>query len=162
MRRASSFVVLVLVGWCPIGHSDIGNPPTNLAAWTIPGELATLPSPFWKVEIVFDASEDTVHRFDIAVTGRAIKVDEALIDDLDNPELVEIAYSDPAQTLSGQVEYFELLILTGDPYPVRFMPCDQLKEQALQRDIAVIRVSRNLGLSRRTVSFRELDECETE
>ena len=161
MRHTSSFAILVLLGWFSTGVGDIGSPPTRLAPWTIPGEVATLPSPFWEIRIIFETSQESAVRFEISVAGNLLKVDEALFEDLENPDLVEITYSDPAQTLSGKIEYFELLILTGKPYPVRHLPCDQPRAESMERDIAVIRVSRDLNVSRRTVSFRSLDECET-
>lgn len=160
MRRPGIIALILVLAYCPIALGDVGTPPTRLVAWTIPGEVAILPSPFWEVQVDFQASADSVDIFEITVAGNRIVVDDSLVADLENPELVEITYSDPAQTRSGQVEYFELLILTGDEYPVRQSPCGEPREETMERDIAVIRVSRDLKVSRRTASFRSLDECE--
>ncbi|MDX1507632.1 MAG: hypothetical protein R3358_05095 [Woeseiaceae bacterium] len=141
--------------------ADVATPPTKLAAWTIPGQAATLPAPFWDVQIDFETDGHSVARFEISVAGNRVTVDESLVNDLEDPEVVEITYSNPALTPSGQVEYFELLILTGDPYPVRLSPCTQTLEESMERDIAIIRVSRDLEVSRRTASFRSLNQCET-
>ena len=76
-------------------------------------------------------------------------------------ELTMVTYSDPSVTNSGEVEYFEVLVLFGAPYKVRNAPCEIAQNFTWEKDLAVFRADREFNVIREIVSFRELDECET-
>jgi len=113
MRRANSSIILVLLASFSASQGTVVSPPTISVPWTLPAERATLPEPFGTLVVKFSSPPNSAPRLSVVLVDGTVDVDESLLSDLSSPNLVEIVYSDPAQTTSKKVEYFELLILTG-------------------------------------------------
>lgn len=161
MGCANSLALTVLLAWLPEAIASVSAPPTISVAWSGTTHEAVLPQPFGKIQIHLSTEADLPASLTITVDGQAVSVAQPLIGDLANPEIRSISYSDPMQTESRAVEYFEVLIVFGDEYKVRNEPCDDPNNFTWERDLAAIKVNWNLDVSRELLSFRQMDKCET-
>ena len=136
-------------------------PPTVEVNWqdTIRGTI--LPEPLGAITVDLKTSPSIEPSLFVIVAHQSIQLSVDDLTPMGELELTMVTYSDPSVTNSGEVEYFEVLVLFGAPYKVRNAPCEIAQNFTWEKDLAVFRADREFNVIREIVSFRELDECET-
>ena len=120
-----------------------------------------LPAPFGLVGVRLETGRDTGPSLTFLVNRQIVAAPPTLISLLRDPIIAEIVYSDPSQTATQTVEYFEVFVLYGEPYKVRNKPCDVAQDFTWERDFARFRVDSDDVVTRTLGSFRQMDECES-
>ena len=161
MRRANSLVAVYALAIGPIALATTAIPPTIEVNWQDTIRVTVLPEPFGPVSVDLKNSPNIDPTLFAIVSRQSIRL---TINDLPAEgeiELEAITYSDPSLTSSGEVEYFEVLVLFGAPYKVRFEPCEHSENFTWEQDLAVFRINRMFDVSREIISFRQMGKCES-
>ena len=127
--------------------------------WQATSFTAALPAPFNLVAVRLIGESGSSQELAIEVNGESVAIDPALLAGLEQMRVESLSYSDPDMTPSKSIEYFEVLVIFGESYRVRFEPCDDPRNFGWEEDIAIFRVDKTLTVSMSVTSFRSLDEC---
>lgn len=159
MRLAHLFTVSLLLGFSFSACAEIAAPPTIGVSWNRTAHSTTLPEPFGEIGVLLTNESGMNPKLFVLIRRESLRLLLSDFVDLGKITIESVSYSDPSNTPTGEVEYFEVIASFGDSYKVHNKPCDDKSDFTWERDLAIFRIDREYQISRRTFSFRQMDEC---